>query len=120
MLTSTFEKIDEVDTKIGHASVLRFGQQRLLSFPSFIDKNSKVSMLTYHSTLVWPTKCLLNDIADFPTGPALPGYLLLSLEQLFSPADKTKNRSAIKRPRHIRHFIGNVLAELAATLIAGQ
>ena len=120
MYKLTLEKTDEMDTPIGRASILHIGKQRLLSFPSFIDKHSKVSLRTYYGTLVWPADTLIDNITHFPSGPSLPGYLLLSIEEIFTTVDKTVNRSSTKRPRHIRTFVGNVLAELAATLIANQ
>ena len=120
MLKPGLEKIDEIDTPIGSASVLRYGRQRLLSFPSHIDSTSKVAMQTYYSTLQWPHNVELQYIDEFLPGPALPGHLMLAMEQVFIPTEKAAHRMSTKGPRHIRKFIGNVLAELAATLIAGQ
>ena len=73
MFKPTILKTGEIDTPIGRASVLRFNRQRLLSFPSCIDTNCKIAMQAYYSTLQWPRKADINDIAEFIPGPSLPG-----------------------------------------------
>jgi hypothetical protein len=116
MFKPYISKIGEVKTPIGWASVLRVNGTRLLAFPSFIDPQNTISMNTYYGTLRWPRHMPVSRISEFLPGPAVPGYLLTSLEQLYTEQSHEKDN----RPRHVREFLSNVLAGLAASMLAGK
>ena len=120
MKSSSVIKLDDIQTPIGGASLLLINDRHLLSFPEVIDRHNKIAMETYYGTLIWPTQLPLSRISEFPPGPALPGYLLISLEDMFADQSASNDPKNNKRPRHIREFLSNVLAGLAASLLIGK
>lgn len=119
MTSPSIIKIDDIQTPIGLASLLQIKDKHLLSFPEVIDRDSKVALETHYGTLIWPTQIPLSRISEFPPGPALPGYLLISLEELFADQSTPKDPTH-QRPRHVREFLSNVLAGIAASLLIGK
>ena len=120
MINQNISKLGTVETPIGPASVLRVHNQRLLAFPDMIDRDSKISMETHYGTLQWPKPLLLSRISEFHPGPALPGYLLISLEESFTARSSPSHQPTGNRPRHVREFLSNVLAGLAASILIGK
>ena len=120
MMSSTIVKLGNIDTPIGPASVLRTGNQRLLVFPDVIDRNSKISLETHYGTLQWPKSLPLSRISEFPPSAALPGYLLISLEEAFAAQALGNKQTVGNRPRHVREFLSNVLAGLVASILIGK
>ena len=117
MIDPNITKLGTVETPIGPASVLRVRNRRLLAFPDVIDCDSKIALETHYGTLQWPKPLLLSRISEFPPGPALPGYLLISLEESFATLSPPSLQPTGNRPRHIREFLSNVLAGLAASVL---
>ena len=120
MKSSSVIKLDDIQTPIGGASLLLINDKHLLSFPDVIDRDNKIALETYYGTLIWPNHLPLSRISEFPPGPALPGYLLVSLEEMFEDQSASNDPKNNKRPRHIREFLSNVLAGIAASLFTGK
>ena len=120
MTNPNISKLGTIETPIGPASVLRVRNQRLLAFPDVIDRDNTIALETHYGTLQWPRSLQLSRISEFPPGPALPGYLLLSLEDCFASKSPSTQHTVGNRPRHIREFVGNVLAGLAASILIGK
>lgn len=116
MTASHLIKMGEIDTLIGRASILSINGKRFLTFPSIIDRQDPNALKNHYSTLEWPRHKDLDQICDFPHGPALPGLILLSLERQFSQITDTVHT----KPRPIRHFLNNVLAGLAASILMSK
>ena len=113
-------KLGDVETPIGWASLLQVRGRQVLSFPEVIDRDNKTSMETYYGTLQWPKPLPLSRISDFPPGPALSGYFLISLEDIYESQPAPKYLEKTNQPRHVREFLRNVLAGLAASLLIGK
>ena len=117
MKSPTVIKVDDIQTPIGTASLLQINNKHLLSFPEVINRDCKIALETHYGTLLWPSHLPLSRISEFPPGPALPGYLLTSLEDMFAEQSTPKTPNGDKRPRHVREFLSNVLAGIAASLL---
>ena len=120
MIAHDIAKLGTIETPIGPSSLLRIRNKRFLAFPDAIDHGSKVALETHYGTLQWPKWLPLSRISEFPPGPALPGYLLISLEEAFDAQALPGHQPVGNRPRHVREFLSNVLAGLAASILIGK
>lgn len=105
---SAIQRIGEVNTPIGQASILFVSGQRFLIFPDCIDRNDPLALNRYYGTLCWPPQMSIDDISHFQSGPALPGLLILHLETTEPLVDKMKTAGS----HHVRDFVKNVLTGL--------
>lgn len=110
-------KLDDIKTPIGIASLFHINDINLLTFPQTIDRTNTVALEAHYGTLLWPSHLPLTRINEFPAGPILPGYLLLSLEGISSSQASPNELKNNNRPRPVRAFLNNLLAGLAATLL---
>lgn len=113
-------KLADIHTPIGTASLLLLNKTNLLSFAEVIDRDNKIDLDTHYGTLIWPNHLPLSRISEFPPGPALPGRFLIGVEDSFTSQAAPKDETTHNRPRHVRAFLSNVLAGLAASLLIGK